>query len=520
MRLGDWIKATTAGGAIVAAAMAGCSSSDTTPAPKTCVAGETLCGDQCAETAADPANCGACGNACDTGEVCSQSNCALQCAGGSTQCGQSCFDVDVDRKNCGACGKACNAGEVCEQGKCTAQCAAAQTLCVGDAGEALCVSPQNDHDNCGGCGSVCDPGKVCTGGTCEDTCGAGETLCPGDGGPPVCAATQTDSANCGSCGNACTNGLVCSGGSCVANCGPNEVLCDGDGGAPYCAKTDTDNANCGSCGNVCGQGLVCAAGACQFQCSQGLTKCGNQCVDTDFDRDHCGNCSTTCSGGTPYCANGACTTCSNTVLVLSDTHTATNQAFLTAINAAGLSGTMVDNGASAYAGTPAATNFRVIMLMVGDDYSVDMPTAGQQAIVDAQAQGIGVVFTDWAGYHPYNGRWQTLKSINLYQYTSGSTGALTFTNTVAHPIWTGLPSSFTTTSSMGCSIGTIMNSGTAIANNTFCGGAGVVVRSSPGGRLVYVTHAANYSANTTWVNDANTMKLTINALKWATGCLL
>jgi len=75
---------------------------------------------------------------------------------------------------------------------------------------------------------------------------------------------------------------------------------------------------------------------------------------------------------------------------------------------------------------------------------------------------------------------------------------------------------------MGASQGTITNSGTAIGtvSGSSVNGSGVIVRSSPGGRLVYVSHAAAYNAHTGWVNDNNTVNLTINAIKWATGCLL
>jgi hypothetical protein len=80
---------------------------------------------------------------------------------------------------------------------------------------------------------------------------------------------------------------------------------------------------------------------------------------------------------------------------------------------------------------------------------------------------------------------------------------------------------FNSTSSMGCQVASITNGGTSIANVTGgCSGAGVIVRSSPNGRLVYVGHAAGWNGNTTWVNDTNMVNLTINAIKWATGCLL
>jgi hypothetical protein len=72
---------------------------------------------------------------------------------------------------------------------------------------------------------------------------------------------------------------------------------------------------------------------------------------------------------------------------------------------------------------------------------------------------------------------------------------------------------------MGASDGNIVNGGTRIAGCSACGSAGVIVKSGAG-RLVYLVHSANYNNNTQWVNDTNTVNLTINAVKWATGCLL
>lgn len=146
-----------------------------------------------------------------------------------------------------------------------------------------------------------------------------------------------------------------------------------------------------------------------------------------------GTCGIICP--TPYCNKGMCTQCDNTVLLLGDANTATNQAFVNKANAAGLSKfTLTQNG---------------------------------------------------------------------------------------HPIWTNLPNTFTGTANQGCQVGNLTNNGTQIAAiNSPCSGPGVVVRSSPGGRMVYLAHAAGYSSATGWVNDTNMVNMTINAIKWATGCLL
>jgi hypothetical protein len=82
----------------------------------------TDCDGVCRDLAVDPANCGACGAACDPGERCSEGECALSCGGGLTDCDGVCRDLDTDRANCGACSVACDRGEICEAGECALTC--------------------------------------------------------------------------------------------------------------------------------------------------------------------------------------------------------------------------------------------------------------------------------------------------------------------------------------------------------------------------------------------------------------
>lgn len=69
----------------------------------------------------DPANCGACGNACDEGQQCSQGACVDACEGDEVACNGTCVDDDSmqdDWDNCGACGHSCQENETCVQGAC------------------------------------------------------------------------------------------------------------------------------------------------------------------------------------------------------------------------------------------------------------------------------------------------------------------------------------------------------------------------------------------------------------------
>jgi hypothetical protein len=523
---------------------------DTGP-PMACPSGYTQCGADCFALKRDPTNCGMCGHACKDGEVCVQGGCALQCGGNTVKCGGTCVNSKSDPENCGMCGSKCPSGQVCNVGKCATSCQSGLTDCSG-----ACVDLQTDDDNCGMCATSCDVGQHCSSGKCVANCQKGWTSCPDSDGGTTCVDLTTDNSNCGVCGTQCKNGEFCSPGadgggstcglSCFGgttkcgnkcadlqidpqNCGACNTPCNGtcfnahccSGNQLYCngacRDTTTDQNNCGGCGIVCGG--PCNNGVC---CNNGEQICNGKCTNTQFDPQNCGGCNKPCTNDAqPNCSMGSCVSCQNNVLILSDNNQNTNSAFLSKVNNAGLNGTMVNDGVYTYTGSPAASGFGVTMIMVGDDYTNDMAASGQNAIVAAQQAGKGVVITDWGGWHVFNNRWQTLKSIVLYPYTTGTTATLDFKlESMGHPIWTGLPMSWTTTSTMGASTGNIVNGGTRIAGCTACNGAGVVVRSGNGGRIVYVVHAANYQNNTTWVNDSNTVNLTINAIKWATGCLL
>ena len=161
---------------------------------QTCAVGNTACNRTCTLLASDPANCGACGNACASG-LCAGGQC---CSTGQSSCNGTCTSLVSDPANCGACGNVCASG-LCAGGQC---CSTGQSSCNG-----TCTLLASDPANCGACGNACASG-LCAGGQC---CSTEQSSCNG-----TCTSLVSDPANCGSCGNQCSIRALCSAGRCVA----------------------------------------------------------------------------------------------------------------------------------------------------------------------------------------------------------------------------------------------------------------------------------------------------------------
>ena len=97
-----------------------------------CGMGTMKCGMSCVNTMTDPTNCGGCGTLCTGGQTCSGGKCGLSCQPGLTKCnipasdggadgglsGDVCTNTQTDNSNCGSCGNACASTELCYNGAC------------------------------------------------------------------------------------------------------------------------------------------------------------------------------------------------------------------------------------------------------------------------------------------------------------------------------------------------------------------------------------------------------------------
>ncbi|HUB09144.1 MAG TPA: hypothetical protein VMB50_19215 [Myxococcales bacterium] len=206
----------------------------------------------CADLATDPQNCGGCGEQCPSGQTCANGVCSgsvSPCLGGrrGAYCdldagpafvcclGGGCPDLETDSANCGYCGNACQTGLACLNGQCLAttctSTTAGQTCEEGDGGLGgccgnSCLDLGADRDNCGACGAKCASAETCVQGACVipqcspayqgapcDVDAGNGYLYVGSCCGTACVDTQGDPENCGLCGNACGDG-GCSHGSC------------------------------------------------------------------------------------------------------------------------------------------------------------------------------------------------------------------------------------------------------------------------------------------------------------------
>jgi len=209
--------------------------------------------------------------------------------------------------NCGACGRACDSthsqGASCNNGTSCSYtgCAAGYEDCDASAPNTSgCDTPITTPVNCTGCGIACDTtnsldagcdGGTCTYGGCKPGFANCTTTAPDNNG---CETPITTPTNCTGCGVACdtahSHGAGCNGTACTyTGCASGYGDCDPS--APNsngCETAITTPTNCGACGVACGGaaqhvaagGATCTAGVCSYTCAANWNNCNLTPPDT------------------------------------------------------------------------------------------------------------------------------------------------------------------------------------------------------------------------------------------------
>lgn len=232
--------------------------------------------------------------------------------------------------------------------------------------------------------------------------------------------------------------------------------------------------------------------------------------------------------------------CNARVLILGDEVPDGATSLAVALTAAGLDVTASSATSSEYAGVPAlmggASSFGAVVVLGGGLRTppTDMPAEGQKALVEFVRAGHGLVLTEWAAFHlaaKPTPRWQLLEPLVLLERSESYGGRVTYEVEPAfasHPLWAGLPASFTFTSTS--NVGTVKRApgvariasspqatdAVAIRDLPAPAGGGGAGAGAGGGRIVHLAHAGNH-VTYGWVN-VNVQRLMANAVSWVARC--
>jgi len=215
---------------------------------------------------------------------------------------------------------------------------------------------------------------------------------------------------------------------------------------------------------------------------------------------------------------------SSSILLLWDNLTTGTPNLVAALEAAGHTVTLSPANWNSYDGTnPSPNGFDAIIHLNGLAWFQDMPTPGQQALVDyVYTQGGTYVGIEWNTYNRATQNTLALfDPLILFEYNGFTYGTMTYTvlpGMESHPMMADLPTSFTLPSS-GANFGPVktfaMNPVQEIMTSS--NGAAVAVRDlNNGGKIVNFQHAGSEGGNTLML-DQNALQLFVNAVGGSAG---
>jgi len=207
------------------------------------------------------------------------------------------------------------------------------------------------------------------------------------------------------------------------------------------------------------------------------------------------------------------------VLVIWDAINSNTLALKAALEAAGINVTLSPTDESQYVGTnPDPYAFNAVIHMIGANFSMDMPSAGQTALVGYVQNGGGYLHGGTESAEIYYGRLVNMREAILFDYVSGGSGGITLSvvsGQSGHPVLTNSPSSFdvSTYFFLGSAHVFATNPVTVLMRDNL-GDDAVAVRQCGAGRIVGFHHRANDASSYPLLNT-NVQRLYLNGVRWA-----
>lgn len=215
--------------------------------------------------------------------------------------------------------------------------------------------------------------------------------------------------------------------------------------------------------------------------------------------------------------------CVKRALLLVDKEPTTESAMTAALGAAGFTVSAIADYSRSNGEGVAAFDPRVVVILAGVNYRLDMTTSLQAAVKTALMGGAGLVTEEWAGYEIVHSHFQTIAPYILFSYST-YTNAVTIelARTVDHPIWTGLPASFKSAKKLALGVGKPRGSAsqTIASASSGSGGTqpGVIVQDNGKTRVAETTIAVDYYRDDSLNQDPNLRRLFVNMALWAAHC--
>jgi MYXO-CTERM domain-containing protein len=217
------------------------------------------------------------------------------------------------------------------------------------------------------------------------------------------------------------------------------------------------------------------------------------------------------------------------VLVLWDSLDQDTPGFVAALESAGVTVALADVPEWQWDGTnPSLDGFATVIHLDGSEavdgnpaaYESSMPVAGQAALVAFVGAGGGYIHQEWMAYEL--GSHTAMQELILLRRSGGREGEVTVNVATAqrtHPVWTGVPDSFSMESGVNVGNAAPFTSDpvTVLATDADGSDAVVVREITGGGRIVGFHHSGNYLDYGT-LADPNVRKLYVNAVRWTVGC--